>query len=369
MNYAYFDIDSINPALLVKGVKSLSTYRKEIHRVKDESDSSVHEYALAHVKQAGLHDTLSSVKTQFKGIKHLILVGIGGQDLGPKAVHTVLGNAGVTLHSLDTIAPYQVSALFADLAKVKNVKKLAVVVSSKSGATAETLVNAGVLLDSLKKIYGKDIYKQSIFIGTEHTDFFATGKRLGVTTIGMPEIVGGRYSVATEAGLVPLALLNHDTDGFIEGVLDASHEQFEAIVAENAVRLHHYISKNYRHYNFFAFEPRLYKLGAWYRQLVAESLGKAEDTQGKAVTKGFLPTITTPVELHSVGQLYMSGFAGVYTDFVTFDDVSNNYKIPKQGIAKQYGSFDMQEVATALYGGVVCCLSSKAASVSVCHSP
>jgi glucose-6-phosphate isomerase len=57
--------------------------------------------------------------------------------------------------------------------------------------------------------------------------------------------------------------------------------------------------------------------------------------------------------LHSIGQLYLSGFSGVYTDFVTFDDEKCEYKIPKQGVAKAYGRFTAQEVTTALYGGVI----------------
>jgi glucose-6-phosphate isomerase len=153
--------------------------------------------------------------------------------------------------------------------------------------------------------------------------------------------------------LVPLALLGHDTDSFIAGVLDAHTEDFESVVAHNAVRLSTYIKKGYQHYNFFAFETRLEKLGMWYRQLTAESLGKATDRAGSSVTKGFVPTISTSVELHSVGQLYLSGFSGVYTDFVTFDDEAYNFKIPKKALTSTYGKFDVQEIATALYGGVI----------------
>jgi glucose-6-phosphate isomerase len=239
------------------------------------------------------------------------------------------------------------------LKSVKSAKKLAVCVISKSGNTSETLVNASVLLTELEKQFNKAIYSQTIFIGNPDTDFMKTGKRMKVITVGMPEIVGGRYSVATEVGLVPLALLGHDTDAFISGVVDATSEEFEDVVAEGAVRLSHYLNKNYRHYNFFAFDPRLAKLGAWYRQLFAESIGKEKDRSGKIMTKGMLPAISTPVELHSVGQLYLSGFAGVYTDFVTFDDDTVNYSVPKTGIAKDFKKFDAQEVATAIYGGVV----------------
>ncbi len=104
---------------------------------------------------------------------------------------------------------------------------------------------------------------------------------------------------------------------------------------------------------------RLAKLGAWYRQLLAESVGKAVDRAGKPVTKGFLPTISTPVELHSVGQLYLSGFSGVFTDFVTFDDDLIDFKIPKQGLSKNFGKYTVQEVATGLYGGVMAAYQEK----------
>jgi glucose-6-phosphate isomerase len=120
-----------------------------------------------------------------------------------------------------------------------------------------------------------------------------------------------------------------------------------------------YLSKKYTHYNFFAFEPRLYKLGAWYRQLQAESLGKTLTKKNKKATKGFVPTITTAVELHSTGQLHMSGLLPTYTDFVTFDDYNSNYDIPKKGLAKNYSKFNMQEVATGIYGGVIGAFQAK----------
>jgi len=353
MYFSYFDIDSVTDGVIKNGVKKLEKYRADVKQVVDKNDNSKPEYSLAHVQNPEVHDKLTELAKQFKGIQHLVVVGIGGSNLGLEAVHSILGEQKVVLHTLDTVSAVELQQLIDSLSSVRSVKKLAVCVISKSGNTTETLVNAGILLDVLEQRFKKAVYDQTLFIGNPDTPFMKAGKRLGVTCVPMPEIVGGRYSVATEVGLVPLALLGHDTDAFIAGVLDTTHEEFESVVAENAVRLHHYIGKNFRHYNFFAFEKRLKNLGAWYRQLTAESLGKEFDRSKKPVKKGFIPTISTPVELHSVGQLYMSGFDGVYTDFVTFDDEENNFKVPKKGIAKVYGKFDAQEVATALYGGVV----------------
>jgi len=353
MYFSYLDIDGVTPTSLKNIAKKLQPYRDKIKLVTETNDDQQPEYSLAHAKLPAVHDKIDELKKQFKGIKHLILVGIGGSSLGTEAVHATVDAGKVTLHTLDTVSATAISLLLDKIKTVRSVRQLAVCVISKSGNTAETLVNAGVILEALEKRFASSIYKQTIFIGNGNTDFLKAGKRLGVIVVPMPIIVGGRYSVTTEVSLVPLALLGHDTDSFISGIVDADSTEFESVSAENAARLYSYVTKDFRHYNFFAFEPRLYNLGAWYRQLTAESLGKETDRSGKSVTKGFIPTISTAVELHSVGQLYLSGFAGVYTDFVTFNDDSIDYAIPKKGIAKTYGRYSVQEVATALYGGVM----------------
>ncbi len=353
MQLSYFDIETYTTSTQAAGLKKLSKYRAEVARVVSERDNKANEYSLIHVADQNLHDTIDSLKKQFKGIKHLVLIGIGGSDLGTKAVHRVLGEEKVKLHSLDTVSSHQVTKLIETLKVVKRADKIAVCIVSKSGGTAETLVNAGVLLGELENRLGKEIHQQAIYIGNTGTDLMKTAKRMGSVTVPMPEIVGGRFSVATEVGLIPLALLGHDTDAFIEGVLDATSEDLESVAAENAVRLNHYAQKNFSHYNFFAFEPRLYQLGGWYRQLMGESIGKEKDRAGKEMKKGFVPSITTAVELHSMGQLYMSGFAGVFTDFVVFDDNKDDIKIPKKNISKAYGGKTVDEVAAAIYGGVM----------------
>jgi len=359
MNFSYFDTEFSSDRLIKKHTKKLAKYRAHVDQVFSDRDTAKPEYSLVHAADPVLHDTLDTVRTQFKGIKHLILIGIGGQNLSVQAVHELLGEQKVQLHTLDTVAPYQIDAVLAELKRVKTPKQVAVCVSSKSGATTEVLSNAGVLLTKLEEQLGAAIYSQTIFIGTAGTDFMRIGKRMKATCVSMPEIIGGRYSVGTVAGLVPLALLGHDTDQFISGLLDASNEDYEAITANNAARLAIYLNKKYTHYNFFGFEPRLYKLGAWYRQVQAESLGKATDNKDKPVTKGFVPTITTAVELHSTGQLHMSGLLPTYTDFVTFDDDQHNFDIPRKGLSKNYAKFNLQEIAAAIYGGVIAAYQAK----------
>lgn len=353
MRLSYYDATFITPTSLTRGVKALRTYRDRVTKVITTADQTVPEYALAHVCSPTLLTELQAIKAEFKKVKHVFLIGIGGSSLGVEAVHQVLDTGKVSLTVLDTISAAEMTAFEHKIQKIKNPEQIAVCVISKSGKTTETLVNANVALTLLEKTFGKKIYKQVICIGDPKTDLMKTGKRIGAKLFPMPEVVGGRYSVATEAGLIPLTLLGHDVESFIEGVRDAATEEYDSLVAEAAVRIQQYMQKNYSGYTFFAFEKRLETLGAWYRQLFAESLGKATTIKKEVRTKGMVPTIATPVELHSVGQLYLSKTVPVYTDFVTFDDDQNDYPINKKGLGAAFGHFSMQEVATALYAGVI----------------
>ncbi len=353
MFLTYFDTDKVSPSQIKRQVSALKNYRKKVNKVVSDRDDSKPEYSLIHATDPELHSLLFDLKKDFKKIEHLILVGIGGSNLGTVAVHNVLDEGRVKLSQLDTTSANDIESVLSSIKSYRSASKIAVCVISKSGGTAETVSNAGVLLDALEDKFGKKIYNQTIFIGNAGTPFMQTGKRLGARTVSMPESVGGRYSVATEVGLIPLTLLGHDVDAYIEGVIDSSKEEFEELTAESAARIHSYQTKKFTHYNFFAFEKRLRKLGMWYRQLFAESLGKAKDKKGKLVKVGMLPSISTAVELHSVGQLYFSGFPGVYTDLVTFDDDSVDFNIPKKGVSKTYGKFTVQEISTAIYGGVI----------------
>jgi len=354
MFISYFDDQRVTAKQISINERRLHEYRTEVSSVEKNNDHSSPEYSLFHAKNFELHETLNSLKQQFKTIKHLILVGIGGSSLATEAVHQVLDKGVVKLSILDTISSHKIDLLLSELQRTKKVSDLAICVISKSGSTTETLANASVLLEALKKNFKAGVYQQTIFIGNLGTELMTYGKKRGVNLVSMPETIGGRYSVGTAASLVPLTLLRHDVDDFIAGFSDASNEHFETLVAESASRIAIYHKLNYHHYNFFAFETRLEKLGAWYRQLFAESLGKEETKSNKKLTHAMVPTISTPVELHSVGQMYLSGVPDTLTDFVTFDDSVVNLKVAKNNLlAKTLSGLSLDDIAVALYSGVI----------------
>lgn len=339
--------------LPAKDEMRLDQYRNHVEEISEAFDTTAPEYSLYYAAKEGYLEALMQLVSPFKKQRFVLVVGIGGSSLGLEAVHTALGEGEVQLGLVDMINPETITHYEELISQVKKVTDIVVCVVSKSGTTTETLANASVLLRILEAKFDTAIYKQTIFISDPGTELLKVGKKLGVTCVTTPKAIGGRFSVSTEAGLIPLLLLGHDVTQFLTGYIAASSTEHEAQAAEQARILYNYLKEKYRHYNFFAFTERLESLGRWYRQLVAESIGKAVTISGAPTTLGWVPTISTPVELHSIGQLYLSGFPGVFTDFVSIDDNGPDYKVGPTKIAPQLKKFTLEEVGTALYGGVV----------------
>ena len=355
MYLTFSDERQIRPAAIKRGVKTLKPFATHLAGELAKPNTKTPLAALTTWKDEAQLVAVHEVVAKFKKPKHVVLVGIGGSSLGTEAIHAALATkSSPQLHILDTIAPHELEAVLRTLKSVKKSTDVAICVVSKSGSTVETLANAEVLIGSLEEQLGKEVWQQVVCIGNSGTALMAAGKKRKAHLVAMPKQVGGRFSVFTPVGLVPLALLGHDIEAILAGVEDATTEPFIAVALENASRLYAHLKAGVRHYNFFAFDTRLVRLGKWYRQLAAESLGKEETRKGKVVKLGFLPTISTAVDLHSVGQLYFAQFPGVYTDFVTFSDDDIDYRIPARAkLATTLAKQTQQDIATAIYAGVI----------------
>ncbi len=355
MQITYFDKQQISAKTIKIGAKKLNDYRAHVQDVIEQADDSKPEYSLALWKDELMLANVYEVVSSFKPVKHVVLVGIGGSSLGTEAIHSVLSDVNSpALHVLDAASAHDLDTLLMQLSTIKKVSDIAVCVISKSGNTTETLTNAEVLLASLEDQFGKAIYQQTIFIGDENNSLLKSAVKLKAHVLAMPKIVGGRFSVFSPVGLAPLMLLRHDVEALLAGLEDATSLQYEELVAESAVRMVEYMKKGVNALHFFAFDTRLVRLGKWYRQLTAESLGKDRTKKGKINKLHFITNISTPVELHSIGQLYFSGISNAYTDFVTFDDELIDYQVPKKAVlAGKLKGKTMQEISTAIYGGVI----------------
>jgi glucose-6-phosphate isomerase len=134
----------------------------------------------------------------------------------------------------------------------------------------------------------------------------------------IPQSIGGRYSVLSAVGLFPLALLGIDIDALHEGAR-AITPSLLATYHNDAARTATFLAYHYTHgfaiHNSFLFSVDMATMGAWYRQLLGESIGKQTAT-GERV--GITPTVSIgSIDLHSVAQLYLAGPRNTVTSFVT----------------------------------------------------
>ncbi|MFW6210307.1 MAG: hypothetical protein ACOC4E_02325, partial [Patescibacteria group bacterium] len=300
MQTAYLDDTKLTARTRARLEKRTQPLQDDLLTLHETPDPSRPEYALTHGVSDSVASVLTAVSQRIGKVRQVVLIGTGGSSLGVEAVHAALGGArgnATELLTLDVLTPSALAETIERLRRLRSCHSLAICVISKSGTTAETVVNAAVLLDALEDHFGMEIYERVVAISDPGSPLLRYTKRQGGLALTMPDSVGGRYSVGTEVGLVPLQLLGHDATAFAQGLQLASSAEQLPQSAAAAARLAWYITIGYRHYNIFAFHPDLFTLGAWYRQLQAESLGKAVTRSGKAFRKGLVPTISTPTEL------------------------------------------------------------------------
>lgn len=337
---------------LDNSLSALSEYRSYVKQVVQEANFTVNESSLATAVDTLMLEGVERVAAVIGVVEHVVLIGIGGSSLGTEAIQAAL-KGGKKLYVLDTISPHRIKEILEALQTVPK-ERVTVCVISKSGGTTETLTNASVFLHEYEQLTGNSLHERTVAIGNPGNSLLKTAESLGMQALPMHEVIGGRYSVFTAVGLLPLALLGYSPTEILSGVQQTMEDQFESEAAKGAAHIYQQMRAGVRSVNFFAFDIRLQKLGKWYRQLVAESIGKEFDVDGNPVELGFVPTISTPVELHSVGQLYYSGFTGVFTDIVRSEDLELSYTIPEDSeLHPSLAGRSTQEIHEAIYGGVV----------------
>ncbi len=275
-------------------------------------------------------------------LRYIFLVGIGGSNLGAEAVYQALYRArdmlphsDPRLISLDTNNNTWLLGIMNLITTITDPNEFVVLCVSKSGNTTETLANTEILLDALEKQCHGPMPERVVVISDENSPFLEVAKMRGIHTCSMPPKVGGRYSVFTAVGLLPLAFCGVNIREFVAGakavMSQASHPDCMlnpmgqiALLSVEAYRTNQIV------HNFFVFNSELETLGKWWRQLVGESCGKMSIERKELV--GIVPTVSIgSTDLHSVGQLYLGGPSHTFTLFVSSDsDVS--ISVPQQRV-------------------------------------
>ncbi len=244
-----------------------------------------------------------------------IVIGIGGSYLGAKAV-------------IDSLNPYygkkEVEVIFAgtslsshylnDLKKHIKDKNVIVNVISKSGTTLEPLVAYDVILDELKTKYNEEELKNRIIITTDESDGILRkiANEKNHKSFVIPRNIGGRYSVLTVCGLLPIAVAGFDIGKILEGAQNCYKEDaFKYAVIRDILYNEGKIVES-----FTVYEPKIRYFTEWLKQLFAE-------TQGKEC-KGTLPisSINT-ADLHSLGQFYQQGNPIIFETVISILNTSD----------------------------------------------
>lgn len=240
----------------------------------------------------------------------IISVGIGGSYLGAKAVVEAFNNYFPELNPKSPTMVFAGQNLSEDYAwelleGVKD-KSIAVIMISKSGTTTESSIIFRILRNEIEKRYGKNEAAGRIVAVTDgsHGALKKLADEKGYETFVIPGDVGGRYSVFTACGLLPIAATGIDISELVRGARDmeratgAEVRDNPAIVyAATRNMLYH---KGFKIEILAAYEPRLRYIGEWWKQLFGESEGK----QGKGI---FPAAADFTADLHSMGQYIQDG--------------------------------------------------------------
>ena len=268
--------------------------------------SSVTPTILAGIKRSA--ESLSAVADT------VIVIGIGGSYLGAKAVQTALTNNFDWLASgrktpLVLFAGHNISEdYFHELFETVKERRIAAIVISKSGTTTEPAIAFRLVKKEIEARYGKENAAKHIVAITDSTRgaLKTLAVQEGYQTFVIPDDVGGRFSVFTPVGLLPLAVAGIDIDELIRGAQEmekatAADVPFEKNPAMIYAAVRTALYRRGKKIEILAsYEPKLRYIAEWWKQLYGESEGK----DGKGI---FPASVSLTTDLHSMGQYIQDG--------------------------------------------------------------
>ncbi len=257
----------------------------------------------------------------------LISIGIGGSYLGIRATLEFLRNKTplpVYYAGHNMSGDY----LF-DLLQTVKEQRISVVVISKSGTTTEPAVAFRIIKNFLEERSNSSEIKKRIICVTDAQKgaLHHIAQSNGYKTFVIPDDVGGRFSVLTPVGLVPLAIAGVDINGLVEGARQAQEEYNRMNLGDNAA--HQYAACRYLLFQkgkgievLSSFYDNLGFVAEWWKQLFGESEGK----DGNGI---FPASLLLSTDLHSLGQLLQDGVRNIFETFLLIDQPQHEILIPE----------------------------------------
>ncbi|HAB50005.1 MAG TPA: glucose-6-phosphate isomerase [Lactobacillus sp.] len=268
----------------------------------------------------------------------LVVIGIGGSYLGARAAIDFLQNTFYNLLPQEKrnapqifFAGNSISGSYVhDLVELIGDKDFSVNVISKSGTTTEPSIAFRVFKEKLIEKYGEEGAKKRIYATTDRARgaLKTEADAEGYETFVIPDDVGGRFSVLTPVGLLPIAVSGADVDALMQGAADARSEYTDADLAKNeayqyAALRNILYRKGYTTEILENYEPTLQYFAEWWKQLMGESEGKDQ--------KGIYPSSANfTTDLHSLGQYIQEGRRNLMETVIHVGTPTHDTEIPKE---------------------------------------
>jgi len=308
-----------------QSIESKQREESAFQSLKDEMDSNRVGYYKLPTSSLQNIERITNIDTS--SFEQIVVIGIGGSSLGSKAINSILKNITPTAKEMIFFENSDPLTISGNLAKIDK-EKACFVMISKSGGTIETTSIFKVIINHFNlDLDGVDGKK--VFIITDNgspLSDFAQHHNLEEFTI--PNNVGGRFSVLSAVGVVPLTLAGYDMKSLLLGTKEFVDSFFNG-KEEHLLQKANYLYENSKKETItvlFSYADSLENLTKWFVQLWGESLGKI-DIDGNKV--GLTPIgLTGSVDQHSFLQLIIEGPKDKTVSFIKIDNFNNDLKIP-----------------------------------------
>ena len=311
-----FDNVQISEKEIMKLEKSIKEFAADLESRSDKEDDFV---GWLHLPTNYDKEEFERIKVAAKKIQEnsdiFIVIGIGGSYLGARAVIESLSHTFSNLLSKDKRKAPQILYVgnnlspnyLTDLLDVISDKDISLNVISKSGTTTEPAIAFRVLKEYVEQKYGEKEAKNRIFVTTDKNKgaLKNLANEMKYETFVVPDNVGGRYSVLTAVGLLPIAVAGIDIDKLMEGARFAEEKYADNSLKYNEcyryAAIRNLLYRTGKTVEILAnYEPKMHYVVEWWKQLYGESEGK----EGK----GIFPTgMDFTTDLHSLGQYVQEG--------------------------------------------------------------
>ena len=321
---------------IMKYKEQVENIHKDLHRRKDDEKDFVGWLELPTNYDKKEFKRIQTIAKRInKDSDILLVIGIGGSYLGARAVIEALSSSFYQMQNLkqrkntlvlfvgNNLSPNYIN----DLIEIIGDKDFSINVISKSGTTTEPAIAFRIFREILENKYGIDEARSRIYVTTDKAKgaLKTLSKEEGYETFVIPDNVGGRFSVLTPVGLLPIACAGIDIEKLMKGAKLAQDNYNDSNLKYNECYqyavLRNLLYKENKTIEVFAnYEPKMHYMTEWLKQLWGESEGKEEE--------GIFPAgIDLTTDLHSMGQYMQEGLRNLFETVISIDQPKSNFII------------------------------------------